>query len=129
MSINYVNLNKVLDLPYSTATIAGSYVFVSGQIGHVDANGKTLATIEEQATQVLENIKKALEEAGCNLKDVVKSTIFLTDRKLFGQVNEVYKKYFKAPAPARSTIIADMIMPEILIEIEVIAYKNSLDKS
>ncbi|MCL2474977.1 MAG: RidA family protein [Chloroflexi bacterium] len=125
MSINYVNLSKVLDLPYSTATIAGNYVFVSGQIGHVDENGKTLTTIEEQTTQVLEKIKKVLGEIGCSLKDVVKSTIFLADSKLFGQVNEIYKKYFKAPAPARSTIIAGMILPEILVEIEIIAYKNS----
>ena len=123
MVIKHFNLSKALDLPYSTAASAGGFIFVSGQIGHVDENGQPLSTIEEQTTQVLENIKKALSAADAELKDVIKTTIFLSDTKLFGQVNEVYKQYFKALAPARSTITAGMVLPQILVEIEAIAYK------
>ena len=123
MPIKHHNLSKALDLPYSSITEANGFIFVSGQIGHLDATGQPLNTIEEQTIQVLENIKKALETVGATLSDVVKSTIYLSDIKYFGQVNEIYKKYFKAPAPARSTITAGMILPQILVEIEVIACK------
>jgi len=123
MTIKHYNLSKSLDLPYSTVTSAGDFIFVSGQIGHVDQNGNSLDTIEEQTTQVLENIKKALAAANANLEDVVKCTIFLSDLKYFKQVNQIYQTYFTTPAPARSTIVAGMVLPQILVEIEALAYR------
>jgi len=64
-----------------------------------------------------------LKKAGCGLKDVVKSTVFLADIRGFEEMNEVYRAAFAPHFPARSTIEARLARPEFLVEIEVIAYR------
>jgi enamine deaminase RidA (YjgF/YER057c/UK114 family) len=70
---------------------------------------------------VLERIKKALEDAGCSLKDVVKNTIWLQDPRDFNGYNKVYAEFFPHNPPARATVRADL-MVEARIEIDSIAY-------
>jgi 2-iminobutanoate/2-iminopropanoate deaminase len=111
-------------LPFSPAIRAGDYVFVSGQVGFVDANGKDVKGIEAQTRQCLENIKQVLQVAGSSLNDVVKVTIFLGDGSHFDQMNGVYKSYFPKDYPARSTIVTAMFIPNMLVEIECIAYSK-----
>jgi len=111
------------DRPYSSAIRAGDFIFASGAVGGVDAQGKPNEGIEAQTTQCLENIKRVLQAAGASLSDVVKTTVFLTDVNNFAKMNEVYRSYFVKGLPARSTIIAGLASPALLIEIECIAYK------
>lgn len=119
---------KVIDipnapkLPFSPAIRAGDYIFVSGQVGLVDAEGKELETIEAQTKQCLENIKQILVAAGSSLNDVVKVTVFLSDVSNFTKMNEVYRSYFTKDLPARSTAITGLVYPSMLIEMECIAY-------
>ena len=75
------------------------------------------------ADYVLSNIEAKLKKAGCGLKDVVKSTVFLADIRGFEEMNEVYRAAFAPHFPARSTIEARLARPEFLVEIEVIAYR------
>ena len=58
-------------LPFSPAIRAGDYIFVSGQVGFIDAGGKEVKGIEAQTRQCLENIKQVLEAAGSSLNEVV----------------------------------------------------------
>ena len=82
--------------PYSQAVKTGNLIFISGQIPLDPKTGDIVdGTIEDQANQVLENIKSICEAAGHGLEDIVKITIFLTDLGNFATVNEVMKKYFK----------------------------------
>ncbi|MEM2210503.1 MAG: RidA family protein [Nitrososphaerales archaeon] len=111
--------------PYSHAVKASNFIFLSGQIG-LDKNGKVVqGGISEQTKQALENMKAILEDAGYSLDDVVKVTVFLKDIRHFSEMNEVYKKYFPFNQPARSTVEANMASPDLLVEIEAIAYKDS----
>jgi 2-iminobutanoate/2-iminopropanoate deaminase len=109
-------------LPFSPAIRAGDYIFVSGQIGLTDAQGKETKGIKAQTKQCLENIKAVLTAAGASLDDVVKVTVFLRSEKDFAEMNEVYQSYFAKDQPARSTVITGLVLSNMLIEIECIAY-------
>jgi 2-iminobutanoate/2-iminopropanoate deaminase len=110
-------------LPFSSAVRVGDMVYLSGHAGMSDDDGNSLSTIEGQTTQTLENIKRTLEAAGASLDNIVKVTCFLGDQKDFGKMNEVYLKYFKGDLPARSTCITGLAVPNMLLEVECIAYR------
>jgi len=60
------------------------------------------------------------------MEDVAKATVFLKKAADFQAMNEVYKTFFPQSPPARSTIVTDLLFPEMLIEIEAVAYvKNA----
>jgi 2-iminobutanoate/2-iminopropanoate deaminase len=109
-------------LPFSAAVKAGPFVFVSGQVPMGDAGELVPGGIEAQTRQALKNVEKALALAGCTLKDVVKSTVWLDDARDFRSFNRVYAEFFPGDKPARSTTQA-RLMIDAKVEIEVVAYK------
>ena len=113
---------QLAGVPISPGIKAGDYVFVSGQVGIVDDKGKEVKGIEAQTRQCLEKVKQVLEAAGSSLSDVVKVTVFLVNVENFAKMNEVYRSYFSEDYPARATVIAGLVRPEMLVEIECIAY-------
>jgi 2-iminobutanoate/2-iminopropanoate deaminase len=107
--------------PYSPVVVSGDLVFVSGQVPY-DADGNVVGSdITAQTHQALRNLTACLAAAGCGLEDVVKVTAFLTDLAEFAGYNEVYKEYFKAPFPARSSV--QVGLAGFKVEIEAIARK------
>ena len=110
--------------PYSTCVSAGDLVFVSGQVPINPATGQFVGgSIEDEARQVLENLRTLLDELGSSLERVVKTTIFLRDMSDFGRVNEVYASYFTTAPPARSTVQVACLPFDVGIEIEAVALK------
>ena len=107
--------------PYSQAQIAGGLVFTSGQIGIDPTTGLIREGIEAQANQVFTNLAALLEAAGSAMNKVVKTTVFIKDMNDFGNVNEIYGKYFAEPFPARSCVEVARLPKDVLIECEVIA--------
>lgn len=112
--------------PYSQAVQFGDLIFTSGQIP-IDPITKSIVEgdISDQSRRSLENIKAILKNAGSSLENVIKSTIYLTDIKTFGAVNEAYSQYFKGPVlPARSCVEVSNLPKGAMVEIEVIAIKE-----
>ena len=111
--------------PYSQAVKAGNLMFISGQIP-LDPETGDLASesIEDQARQVLDNVKSICEAAGNSLDDVVKISIFLTDLGNFATVNDVMKEYFSEPYPARATVEVSGLPLGVNVEIEAIVLIN-----
>lgn len=109
--------------PYSQAIDTGSFVFISGQIPVNPATGEVPKGIKAQAAQSISNIKAILAEAGLSIDNVVKTTVFLADMALFGEMNEVYAQEFTAPFPARSAVAVRELPKQVLVEIEVIAVR------
>jgi 2-iminobutanoate/2-iminopropanoate deaminase len=111
--------------PYSPAVRAGDYIFVSGQIPLDPITNQTkLGDIASETRQVLENIRLNLEGCGATLRDVVKTTVFLTNVQEFAAMNAAYAEVFGDSKPARSTIgVAALPLPGAKVEIEAIAYK------
>ena len=109
--------------PFSPAIRAGDYIFVSGQGGFQDPKtGGAIEGIEAQTRQCLENMKQVLETAGSSLHDVVKVTVFLGNVADYAKMNETYQSYFPKDQPARSTAVTGLVIPNMLIEMECIAY-------
>jgi 2-iminobutanoate/2-iminopropanoate deaminase len=116
-----VNAPKALG-PYSVATVAGGFAFLSGQIPLDPSTGALIeGSVEEQAHQVLRNIAAVLTHLGISFCDVVKTTIFLTDLAAFSVVNKVYEAHLDTSKPARSTIEVAALPLGAQVEIEMIA--------
>ena len=110
--------------PYSQGIAAGQMVFTSGQLPIDPATGAFAGTtIEEQTRQSLKNVAAVLESAGCSLKDVVKTTVFLKDMNDFAAMNGVYQEFFPDNCPARSAVEVARLPKDGLVEIEAIACK------
>ncbi|MBI2951994.1 hypothetical protein HYY27_07865 [bacterium] len=107
--------------PYSQGMLAGDTLYVSA-VGPVDpATGQVVGTtIEEQAARAIQNIEAIVQAAGGTLNDVVKVTAFLSDLAHFEKFNEVYRKYFRPPYPARSTF--QVGLNRSLIALDAVAY-------
>jgi 2-iminobutanoate/2-iminopropanoate deaminase len=109
--------------PYSHAIRVGNFLFLSGQIAIDPKTGNLIdGDIKKQTAMVLSNIKAILEEAGCSLESVVKTTVFITDMKHFSDMNEVYAQFFDQHKPARSCVAVAQLPKNALVEIEVVAY-------
>lgn len=111
--------------PYSQGIVAGDFVYVSGQIPIDPATGEFAGNdIASQTKQSLTNVKAILEEAGCTMDQIVKTTVLLDDIKDFVGMNEVYNTFFTEPYPARAAFAVETLPKNALVEIEVIAYKK-----
>ena len=110
--------------PYNQAILSGNMLFISGQIciDPVTGNLKN-KDIQEETHQAMHNLKAILQQAGMNFGNVVKTTIFITDMHQFGQVNEVYGKYFESDFPARETVQVSALPKFVNVEISMIAVK------
>ncbi len=107
--------------PYSQGIKAGGLVFVSGQLPIDAATGIMAEGIEQQTRQSLTNIQHILAEAGLTMNDVAKTTVFLADMSLFGDMNKVYATFFENDCPARSAVAVKALPKDALVEIECIA--------
>lgn len=107
--------------PYSVATEANGFVFVSGQVAIDPSTGERESDdVAAQAHRVMKNIGLILGDLGLSYDDIVKTSIFLADIGDFPGVNEVYGAYFDDHPPARSTFQAGGLPGGFLVEIEVV---------
>ena len=110
--------------PYNQAILTGGFLFISGQVAINPASGEmVMDTIEEEAEQVMQNLKAILTIAGYDFGDIVKTTIFLSDMSLFTAVNGVYGSHFTGSFPARETVAVKGLPKNANVEISMIAAK------
>ncbi|MDX5410483.1 MAG: RidA family protein [Thauera sp.] len=106
--------------PYSQAVKVGNQVFLSGQIGLDPSTMEMVEGVEAQAQRVFANLQAVTEAAGGSFADVVKITIYLTDLSNFGVVNEVMKRCFAEPYPARATVGVRELPRGALVEADLV---------
>ncbi len=110
--------------PYSQAILAGNTLYCSGQIAFVPETGELLrGDVEEEAARALENLGAVLHAAGMSFRNVVTCTVYLIDINDYGQVNEVYARYFSESPPARETIEVSALPRGARVEISCIAVR------
>ena len=108
--------------PYSQAVRTGQFLFISGQIPIDPTEGQLVSDdIGAQTHRVLQSVGAILETAGASFEHVVRTTVFLTDLGDFAAMNEVYARYFRDLAPARSTVQVSALPKSARIEIDAIA--------
>jgi 2-iminobutanoate/2-iminopropanoate deaminase len=117
--------------PYNQAVQSGNFLFISGQVCIDPATGGLKnKDIQEETHQVMHNLKAILQQAGMDFKNVVKTTIFLTDMNRFAEINTIYGKYFENDQssgqggfPARETVQVSALPKFVNVEISMIAVK------
>ena len=121
-AISTTNAPKAIG-PYSQAIQVGNFIFTSGQIP-IDPSTGTIVDggIKAQARQSLQNIKAIMEESGIEMKNIIKTTVFLSDMNDFAEMNEVYAEF--EPYPARSAVAVKTLPKGALVEIEAVAEKQ-----
>ena len=107
--------------PYVHAVRAGSLLFCSGQIPLDPRTGDLVgASPGEQAGRCLENLAAVCEAAGASLGDAVRLTVYLTDMRAFGEVNEVYGSFFASDPPARVAVAVSALPRGAMVEIDAV---------
>ena len=110
--------------PYSQAVLSGDTLYCSGQIAINPKNGELITNnIEEETTQVMNNISAILIEANMTFSDVVKCTIFMRDMQQYGTINKIYSLFFNESPPAREAVEVSMLPKNVNVEISIIAKK------
>ena len=109
--------------PYNQAVLSGNVLYTSGQIAIDPKTGElAIDNIESETTLVMENLKAILEAANMTFKNVIKSTIFISDMNNFSKINAVYGRYFETEtAPARETVEVANLPKFVNVEIGMIA--------
>ncbi len=122
---NFVNAAKAPAAvgTYSQGVELNGVYYFSGMLPLDPSTMEVKTDVQEQIDQILSNIDGLLE--GCNItrKNIIKTTVFLTDLKDFGMINAAYEKYFEKPYPARSCVQVAALPRGVNVEIEVIAHK------
>ena len=111
--------------PYSIATEANGFVFVSGQVGFDPARGRIVdGGTAAETRRIMENLKVILADLDLSFADVVKTTVFLADIKDFAVFNEIYGEYFGGHNPARSTVGVSALPLGVNVEVEILAARD-----
>ena len=109
-------------LPFSPAVVVGDLIFVSGQAS-VDKSGKIISdTFEGEFRRSMENVRLVLEAAGSDLAHVVQTRNYVRDAADLPLYNQLYREYFPAPCPARTTI-TNCLPPDLKYEVEAVAVR------
>ena len=123
---NIISSNKAPKAigPYSQGVVSGGLIFLSGQIPLDESGELCNGTIEEQVELIFQNIGHLLKTQNCDLKNIVKLTVFLKDISDFDAVNSKMIELLEEPYPARSLVQAAALPKNVAVEIEVIAGLN-----
>jgi 2-iminobutanoate/2-iminopropanoate deaminase len=105
--------------PYSHAVSAGGLLYLSGQRPQHPVTNVIPEGVVAQAQQVFANLGAVLESCGCTFADVVKVSVFLADIDDFDAFNNVYREFFAAPYPSRTTIAC--VLRGISVEVDLVA--------
>lgn len=112
-------------LPFAQASKAGGFVFACST-GRDREGHFAIGDVRAQTQQTIDNIQALIEAAGGTLKDVVKCTVYVTDRANWAPMNEVYFANFSEDPPHRvSCIVSGLGSPDCLVEIDATAYLGS----
>ena len=109
--------------PYSTYTQAGNLIFIAGQVAIDPQTQETPKSFAKQLHLIIKNLKTILESAGSSLDNILKTTVFLKD------LSKGKKLWLRNNGSARSTVIADLVHEDFLIEIEAIAWTTVIQSS
>lgn len=109
---------------YSRAVIKGGWCFVSGVTGYDYATMTMPEGIAAQAQNCFATIAAVLAEAGFEMADIVRVQYTVTDTALVDSLVPVLGQHLSQIRPAATMVIAGLIRPEMLVEIEVTAFKG-----
>lgn len=110
--------------PISAAVVAGDMVYLSGCVALDARSGEVVGTtVGMQVREVFGQMEETLRRVGADLTDVVRCVCYLTDAAGMAALNDAFREVFGADPPARTTVVAGLAVPGLLVEIEATAYR------
>jgi 2-iminobutanoate/2-iminopropanoate deaminase len=111
------------EYPYSAGTTANGMIYTAGLVAW-DETGKLVGRgdVRRQTRQIFANMRAVLAEAGASFDDILKCNVYLSDIRFFPLMNEEFRKAFPKNPPARTTVQAALAEPDMLVEIEAVAF-------
>ena len=123
-----VKMGAGLGLPFSPAVKAGNFVYVSGALA-TDEKGRLIpGTIQEQTKRVLNHLGAVLKASGSRLDNAASVNVYLRNAADFEAMNEVYRGFWSKDPPTRTTVVTDLVLPEALVEIALVAIKDGAER-
>lgn len=123
-----VRVGADLKVPLSPAVKAGGFIYVSGNLPTDEAGRIVAGDIKVQTRRALDNLSKVLAAADSGMQNVASVSVYLKNVADFAGMNEVYQTYWSKDAPARTTVIANLVAPEALIEVSVVAIPRGSER-
>ena len=122
----YGHHGQPLDCEFCMAVVAGDRVILRGQTGMgLDEKLYGVGDAKAQAEQAMRNVETLLQEAGARLADVVKATVYVTDRAFLADVNAAVMGRLADASPAfTSVIVKGLASPELLMEVDIVAMRD-----
>ena len=117
---------KIVDCP----ELAGTWVFApgvkAGPLVYVSGTAVNDPSLDcrQQSEKVFENISKVLAQVGYSMRDVVKIDAFISSREDYPAYNEARHKYFPQDPPAATTVVTELMVPGMKVEVDAVAYKE-----
>jgi reactive intermediate/imine deaminase len=108
-------------LPFSAATKADGLIYVSGTLAQE-------GDIKAQTKSVLDQMSQVLTKAGSSMAMAASVHVYLKNASDFAAMNEVYRTYWPKDPPVRTTIVADLVRPNALVEMSMVAIPNGGDR-
>jgi enamine deaminase RidA (YjgF/YER057c/UK114 family) len=119
---------NIQSLPFRPVVRAGRFIYLAGALA-TDAEGRLQGgDVKAQTARVLENQAATLQSAGTDLAHVVSATVYLKRASDFAAMNEVYGRSWPSDPPARTTVIADLVLPDALVEISMVAVPKGAER-
>jgi enamine deaminase RidA (YjgF/YER057c/UK114 family) len=112
-----------LNLPFSPAVKAGGFIYVSGTISQEGGD------IRAQTKWCLEDLDRTLKAAGSSLQHAASINVYLKNQGDFAAMNEVYRTFFKESPPARTTVVADLVIPNGLVEMSAVGIPAGAERA
>lgn len=109
---------------YSRAVVQGDWCFVSGVTGYDYATMQMPDGVADQARNCFETIQKVLSEAGFSMSDIARVQYTVVNRDLVPDLRPILGEYLGDIRPAATMVVADLIEQEMLVEIEVTAFRG-----
>ena len=120
-----INLpGRTTQAPFSDAILAGDTLYLSGRLGMDPATGQPPAEAQQEARNVLDQIRSVLEEAGMTMDDLVTVQVFCSDVAHYADFNAVYSSYFTSDPPARAFVGSGALLRDARFEVMGIAVRR-----
>lgn len=118
--------NATPNATYSNAVTAGDYLYVSAQVP-VDPNTGVMiqGDVEELMNQAMSNLYHVVLLKGFTMKQVVKTTVYLTDIRDYDTMNATYANWFPYQYPPARDVMAVSNLPfNARLQVSCVAYKK-----
>jgi len=119
-------VSRAAALPFSEVVVHGDLLVLAGQAAVDIERGEVAAAgLEGQFEWILERLGSLLGDHGSGLDSVLRVECFLARREDYPEWNRLFEAAFAEPRPARTTLVTGLVLPELRIELQVLAERDA----